>query len=359
MKLYTNPVPQYFDNEAELLSGGSIGFYENGSTTTKKNTYNADGGALNTNPVVLTAEGRLPQVWGDGLYTVICRKKPVSPFTDPEDGEVVWTRHGYEFGVNEGQFTDWNANENYDLNDFRKYNGKYYRSETSNNIGNIPDVSTTQWSEVAFLDYWNADKPNGYDQDAIAIKNGYLYRSLSDNNTSDPTVTGWENLTFNNSITGNLTVSGTVTSASQLVALKTGNQTVTSSTILVDVTDLALTLENGVKYAIRAHIRWNAGATTANGIKVSFVGGAHSSFMWLANTNASTANADPTANATGGSLQFTKMPNAAAAADEVIIFDAVVTGSASTYKMQFAQAVSDAIGTQISANSFIIATRLS
>lgn len=357
MKQFTNPVPQYFDN-GENLSGGSIGFYENGSTTTKKNTYNADGGALNTNPVVLTAEGRLPQVWGDGLYTVICRKKPVSPYTDPEDGEAVWTRHGYEFATSEGQFGDWNANENYDLNDIRKYGGDYYLSEASGNIGNVPDVSTDKWSQIAFLGYWNEDKPNGYANDAIVIKNGYLYRSLSDDNTADPEVSGWENLTFNNSITGDLTVSGTITSANQIIALKTSNQTVTSSTTLVDVTDISLALENNVKYSIRAHIRWSAGLTTGNGIKVTFTGATHWSWLWLANTNTSSSNADPTANASGGTLQFTKMPNASAGADEVIIFDAVVTGSASPYKMQFAQATSSATATQISTNTHVIATRL-
>jgi hypothetical protein len=358
MKQYTNPVPQYFDNDGDILSAGSIGYYENGSTTTKKNTYNADGGVLNKNPVVLSAEGRLPQVWGDGLYTVICRKKPVSPYTDPEDGEVVWTRHGYEFATSDGQFGDWNANENYDLNDIRKYNGDYYQSEVSGNIGNVPSVSTDKWSQIAFLGYWNEDKPDGYANDAIVIKNGYLYRSLSANNTADPEVSGWENLTFNNEIIGDLEVTGTITSASQIVALKTSNQTVTSSTTLVDVSDISLALVDGVKYAIRAHIRWNAGATTGNGIKVTFTGATHSSWLWLANTNASTSNADPTANASGGTLQFTKMPNASAAADEVIIFDAVVTASASPYKMQFAQATSSVTATQVSTNTYVIATRL-
>lgn len=218
MKRFVDPAPQFF-NGGIMLSGGKVNFYENGSTTTRKNTYNANNGSINTNPVVLSDEGRLPPCWGEGLYTVVV--------TDA-DGVQVWHRNDVEFGSDDGQFSDWSAVRNYAQSETVRYtDGNYYISESNNNIGNAPDVATTKWSKIAFIEYWNEDKPGGYAEDAIAIKDGYLYRSLSDDNEFDPSVTGWENLTFNNNISGTLTVTEGV---------KVGN----SSVVAVDVLDYYL-----------------------------------------------------------------------------------------------------------------------
>ncbi len=358
MKRFINPVPQYFLNNGDINSGGFLYFYENGSTTTLKNTYNSDGGAANTNPVKLDGEGRAPSIFGDGLYTV----KMTSA-----DGVQQWVRNNVEFSGAEGQFATWSAVVSYNLNDIVRYSdGFYYKSDTTSNLGNNPSTSTANWSRVAFIETFNPDKSGGYDEGAIVDYDGYLYRSNSDDNTDTPPDTTWDNLTFNDSIAGDFDVSGTLT-AGALVApghvdsyfvKKTGNQTVTASTTLADATGLSITLENGVLYHVRAHISWAAGLTTANGIKVTFAGGAVNSWMWIANTNASTANAAPTANASGGTLQFSKMPNASAGADEVIIFDGVVSGLGTAFKLQFAQSVSDATGTTLKSNSCIIATKL-
>jgi hypothetical protein len=348
MKRFTNPVPQYFDGEGNILSGGKVYFYENGSTTTLKDTYNSDGGSANTNPVTLSAEGRLPPVWGDGLYTIKVTNS---------DGVQQWLRHGVDFSGSEGQFSDFSLVNNYGLNDTVKYtDGNYYLSLSANNIGNAPDSAPTKWSKIAFLEYWNEDRPGGYAEDNIVILDGYLYRSTVDDNITEPPDASWENLTFNNNITGDLTVSGTITSANQLIALKTSNQSIVSSTTLVDVAELSLTLEDNVKYAIRAYINWSAGLDPTDGIKLTFSGATHSSWMWVANNNTTSANSAPTANSSGGGLQFTKVIDSTAT--EVITFDAVITASSSPYKMRFAQSTSSVGATFVRADSYIIATRL-
>jgi len=351
MKRFQNPVPQFFKDDGSICSAGKMYFYENGGTSSLKDTYSDELGTIpNTNPVLLSSEGRVSTIYGDGLYTIVLKDS---------DGVQVWRRDNVDFSNEQSQFDEWSSAINYDLNQIVRYGGSYYISDQVNNYGNAPDISGGYWSVLAFFTYFNADKLNGYSLNDVVIYSGRLYRSKSNLNVGDVTdLAYWENLSFNNYIDDNLTVVGTVASASFLKAIKSSSQTVASSITLVDVTDMSLPLVNGITYHVRAHISWRAGLTTANGIKVTFSGAAHYSFMWIANTNASTANATPTANASGGSLQFTKMPNSAANSDEVIIFDAIVTGLGTAYVMQFAQAVSDAIPTQINSKTFITATRL-
>lgn len=201
MKRFINPVPQFFDNEGNILSGGKVNFYENGSTTTRKNTYNSNGGSENLNPLPLTADGRIPSCWGDGQYTVVV--------TDA-DGVQIWQRNDVEFGSDDGQFSDWSPVRNYAQSEIVRYtDGNYYKSLSNNNIGNAPDVATTKWSQLAFIEYWNADYPGGYAEDNIVINGGYLFRSKINNNESLTSDTDdWENLSFNDFIDGDLTVTG-------------------------------------------------------------------------------------------------------------------------------------------------------
>lgn len=357
MKRFINPVPQFMKNNGDLSSYGKLYFLQEGSDNLSDtiSIYSSpDGDTELTNPVTLTGEGRITSVFGEGR----CRVK----YYDAA-GVLQWSRD-YDFTADSSQFDLWNSQKTYIINEIaRGSDGFYYRSQTNGNKGNDPTnpSSSGDWSKIAIIEYFNADKVGGYANDEIVILNGRLYASNTAGNTTTPPDASWDDLSFNNTVTGNLTVTGTIITdgfVKQLIARKTTGQTVTSSTTLVDVSGMSLALENGIYYHIRAHIRWNAGATTANGIKVSFVGASHSSWMWIGNTNASTANAAPTANSSGGTLTFTKMPNAPAAADECILFDAIVVGAVTPYKMQFAQAVSDATATTLMAQTTMIATRL-
>ncbi len=350
MKRFINPVPQYFLNDGSIASAGKLYFYENGSTTVLKQIFgDIDGDTELLNPVTLSSEGRVPPIFGEGLFT--------NRLTD-QNGVQQWLRHDCEFSGSDGQFTDYSPVITYGLNDVVRYSGQYWISLASGNRANTPASPSNKWSQILFIEYWNDDKPDGYDENDVVVHEGRLYRSFANGNTTEPPALGWENLTFNNTVTGDLTVSGTISSASLLSCIKTATQSVTSSTTLVDVTDMSLVLLTGIRYHVRAFITWDAGATTANGIKVSFTGAAVNSWIWIANTNNSTANSDPTANASGGLITFTKMPDDSSSSDRVITFDAIVTGTGSAFKMQFAQAVSDSTATEIKSSTCMIATRL-
>lgn len=372
MSRFINPVPQFWLDNGTIAASGKIEFYENGDYSTLKNTFsNALMTIANTNPVSLDGQGRMPPCFGTGLYSV---KFYAYDNAQPGGkGALQWTRDDVDLsGGSAGAFDDWSPVVTYAIGSAVKDLGSYYilyGSVTSK--GERPSTTPTKWEEITFLTVYNSSKT--YSEDEIVVDGGFIYRSLEDENEDTPPSAKWANLTFNDSVAGdfdiggNLDVGGTLDvvgaftapgHVNTYVAKKSTSQTVTASTTLVDSAGLSITLEDTVNYHVRAHISWKAGLTNANGIKVSFTGGAVFSHIWIANTNTSTANADPTANATGGVLTFTKMPNASANADETIIFDAIVTGAGTAFKMQFAQAVSDAIGTVMNSASCMIATRL-
>lgn len=70
--LLPNGQQQFFDNDGEPLALGTVDFYVP-STTTRKNTWSDRAqSSLNTNPVVLDADGRAT-IWGDGNYRQVVK----------------------------------------------------------------------------------------------------------------------------------------------------------------------------------------------------------------------------------------------------------------------------------------------
>lgn len=327
MKRLTNPVPQFLDNEGELLSGGSIGFYENGSTSIKKNTYNADGGAENLNPLPLTGEGRTPSCWGDGLYTIILRAAPIAPLTSFEDGEIIWVRHGCEFGEGSGQFSDWSPNKRYEINEIVRYSdGLYYISEDNGNLANYPSTATEKWSQIGFLRYWNADKDGGYSVDDIVIKSGKLYRSITDGNVTSPPSAAWEDLTFNDSVLGdfevggNLDVIGGITSGWTGVARRITTLSITSDTTLNIDSELSVSgLVSGWYYASGAVV-WNANSGGAgNGLKITMDGDATTSLQKIA-----WVNSPPAAGTPSSSTDISAVFESSSADDNILSFSGMI-----------------------------------
>lgn len=113
-----NQNPAFFilnGSELTTLAGGSLTFYENG-TTTPKDTFSDAGLTIpNTNPVTLDAEGRSEtDIWGSGKYTVVLKNAV---------GATQWTRndvqadsdipdqsgHASEFLTTDGTDLSWAA----------------------------------------------------------------------------------------------------------------------------------------------------------------------------------------------------------------------------------------------------------
>ena len=82
---FYNPAPVFFDLLGiQPVAGGSLYFYEIGTTTPKDTWSDVDMTTLNVNPIPLDASGRSSlNIFMDGDYTVIC--------TDSL-GATIWTR---------------------------------------------------------------------------------------------------------------------------------------------------------------------------------------------------------------------------------------------------------------------------
>ena len=71
MKRFINPVPQFLKSNGDLCSAGKLYFLQEGTdilTSTKAIYLDAEGASQSINPVPLSNEGRMSNVFGEGKY---------------------------------------------------------------------------------------------------------------------------------------------------------------------------------------------------------------------------------------------------------------------------------------------------
>ena len=98
MPRFINPVPQYLNSAGDPIVSGEMYFYEIGSVTPKDTYLDAELTIPATNPVLLNADGRLPDTYLLGSYRTV--------LSEPSTGQI-WERDnvgsefsdGYGFGV--------------------------------------------------------------------------------------------------------------------------------------------------------------------------------------------------------------------------------------------------------------------
>lgn len=166
-----NPVSQFFDSAGAPLIGGKLAFFEP-ETTTPKETYSDAGlSVLNTNPVILNADGRIPDVFFNGAARVV--------LTDINDVQI-WERDPVSTDQQGGQFSPWDSESIYSSGDVVRFtDSKFYRSVIDGNTNRAP-VSTNSWERVSFIGQWlsnvSYNKPNiviaGDDRPYLSLSNG-------------------------------------------------------------------------------------------------------------------------------------------------------------------------------------------
>jgi hypothetical protein len=140
----SNPAPRFFTDSGEPLSAGRLYFYEP-ATTTPKNTY-ADNGLTtpNTNPVILSSSGLMPNIFLDGSYKVLLTDKDgVQQSGYPRDDVN---------SLVEVPFEEWDSTLNYGMggtNIVYASDGIYYVSIQNNNLGHDPVTSPLWWTPLA------------------------------------------------------------------------------------------------------------------------------------------------------------------------------------------------------------------
>lgn len=184
-----NPVPQFFDNSGNILAEGEV-FYYFDNTTTPKTTY-SDVNLTEENPfpIVLDDEGRIPDVFFDGLARQLVKDKNGVQITER-------TASGTPATVN--ALDDYSSQNVYAENDLvTDDSGDYYRSLQDFNQNNEPSLSPAFWVQVEMIEHWNtnADYPTGA---TVKTSDGKLWIGLdSPNIGNDPLLTGaWEGIQF-------------------------------------------------------------------------------------------------------------------------------------------------------------------
>jgi len=161
---------QYFDDAGDPLVSGKIYFYETG-TTTPKNTYaDINYTIANSNPVILTAAGRQPNIFFDGVAKAILTKSDDTQILvrDPV-GDTAST-----FG------NAWIASKDYNANDVvQGSNGEFYVSLVNGNVNNNPVTTSGYWTFLYSVE-WSAGTT--YKLGSVVTYQTIVYQSLQNAN---------------------------------------------------------------------------------------------------------------------------------------------------------------------------------
>lgn len=183
MSRFEDPVPQFLDNAGDPIPGGKLFFYESGTSTPKATYADASQTIANTNPVILSASGRVGNVFYDGLARVVLKD---------EDDAQVWDRDPVGSSQIAGSIADWSSIATYGTNDIVRSGDGVYQSLQSNNINKDPATNSDYWEEVRFIQVWNTNVT--YMEDDIVQRGGFFYRSKTDSNIGNDPVgdtTNW------------------------------------------------------------------------------------------------------------------------------------------------------------------------
>jgi hypothetical protein len=178
---------QYLDNAGDPLVSGKIYFYESGTTTFKTTYADVNNSIPNTNPVILTAAGRQPNVFFDGVAKAV--------LTNSSDVQIAVRD---PVGQTESAFGDqWVATKIYNATDVvLGSNGIFYRSLTNGNQNNNP-INTSGFWTLLYSVEWNAGIT--YSAGDVVLYGTTQYQSLQDSNLNQnpSTVTAyWASIAF-------------------------------------------------------------------------------------------------------------------------------------------------------------------
>jgi len=212
---------QYFDDAGDPLVNGKIYFYESGTTTPKATFADINQSIPNTNPVILTAAGRQPNIFFDGTakavlvsnsdVQILVRDPVGETATDFGDQwvatkiynaiDVVLGSDGvyYRSLINGNQnnnpvttsgfwtllySVEWNSGITYDIGAVVTYDNQQYQSLQTANLNKNPASQTSWWVPLNFA--WVATATYSEDQNVVGT-DGILYTSLQNSNTgNDP-----------------------------------------------------------------------------------------------------------------------------------------------------------------------------
>jgi len=178
---------QYLDDAGDPLVEGKLYFYESGTTTPKTTYADINNSIPNTNPVLLSAAGRQPNIFFDGVAKVI--------LTDNDDVQIAVRDPAGETGTDFGD--EWVATKIYNAVDVvLGSDGTYYRSLINGNQNNNPVTTTGSWTLLYSVE-WNAGIT--YSTGDVVTYGSQQYQSLQNSNLNQNPSTQaayWVGLSF-------------------------------------------------------------------------------------------------------------------------------------------------------------------
>jgi hypothetical protein len=161
---------QYFDDAGDPLVSGKVYFYETGTTTLKATYSDVDYTIANTNPVILTAAGRQPNIFFEGVAKAILATSAGTQILvrDPV-GDTAES-----FG------NPWISSKRYSANDVvQGSDGQYYVSLINGNVNLNPVTTTGNWTFLYSVE-WNAGTT--YKEGSVITYQSLVYQSLQNTN---------------------------------------------------------------------------------------------------------------------------------------------------------------------------------
>ncbi|MCK5444973.1 MAG: hypothetical protein KAI73_05070 [Rhodospirillaceae bacterium] len=174
-----NPRPQLLDSAGDPLISGKMYYFESGTDTPKATFADVNMTIQNTHPVILTGDGRLPNVFLSGT----ARMK----LTDADDVQIwdIDPTGGEDIG---GDFEEWVPSVVYNTNDIvQGSDGAFYISFTNGNLGNDPTSTPTEWQEIQFINIWNTNVTYQIGDTVKGSDNLFYVSQTADNQGNDPT----------------------------------------------------------------------------------------------------------------------------------------------------------------------------
>jgi hypothetical protein len=161
---------QYFDDAGDPLVSGKVYFYETGTTTPKATYADINYNIPNSNPVILTAAGRQPNIFFDGVAKAILTKS---------DNTQVLVRD--PVGDTASTFGNaWIASKDYNANDVvQGSDGNFYVSLINGNVNNNPVTTSGSWTFLYSVE-WNAGTT--YKAGSVVTYETIVYQSLQNAN---------------------------------------------------------------------------------------------------------------------------------------------------------------------------------
>lgn len=175
MPRFINPSTQYTDAAGDPLAAGLLYFFDSGTNDTKATFADINETIANEQPLVLTADGRVPNCFYSGAAKVILTNADDVQFwvRDP-----VFSEQSTSFG------SPWDAITIYGNNDVVTSSGLLYVSLIAANQNNDPASTSTAWTQFDLVKRWNTNETYAV-RDPVIYTDFIMYLSLINGNLSN------------------------------------------------------------------------------------------------------------------------------------------------------------------------------